>query len=281
MPTNDQLAEFLRRHREHLSPVELGLPTRTRRRTPGLRRDEVAELAHVSTGYYERLEQGRGPRPSVGVLAKVSEVLRLSDDERDHLYRLAGHAAAAARPDPGDADAGLAYVLTAVEDTTPGFISDDLGVLIAQNRLNLTLFGSMTGQNLITLWFTSPEWRDTLEDRSQHEQTGLAYVADLRAAAAQRGHDQTSTTLIRTLRERSADFGALWDRGAVSALHCLNKQVHDPRVGRLDFACSVLTSPASRQRLLLMQAVAGTPTPARLAELTTHNQVVVGGEARP
>jgi hypothetical protein len=147
---------------------------------------------------------------------------------------------------------------------------------VVQNRLNVALFGRMTGRpgyasNLIWVWFTSPAWRDRLEPRAQHERTGLAYVADLRAAAAQRGHDGASTALIGALREVSTEFGELWDRGVVSALHCLNKVVYDERVGRLDLECSVLTSPASRQRLLLLQPVAGTPTRERLELLTTHN----------
>jgi len=96
-------------------------------------------------------------------------------------------------------------------------------------------------------------------------------VADLRAAAALRGHDDSSTELVRVLREASAEFAGLWDRGVVAALHCLNKEVHDERVGRLDFECSVLTSPLSRQRLLLMQPVAGTATAQRLERLATHS----------
>ena len=276
MRPKERFGEFLRRRRELLSPLEVGLPAAARRRTPGLRRTEVADLACISTRYYERLEQGRGPQPSVGVLARVSEALRLSADERDHLYRLAGHAAPAKAVDEGYVDPGLAYVLAAVEHSTPGLISDDLGLLVAQNRLNISLFGPMTDRpgyesNLIWVWFTSPAWRDRLEPRTQHEQTGLAYVADLRAAAAQRGHDGASTALVRALREMSADFAELWDRGAVAALHCLNKQVHDERVGCLDLECSVLTSPLSQQRLLLMQPVAGTPTGERLGRLTTHN----------
>ena len=276
MHPKEQFGEFLRRRRELLSPLDVGLPAGARRRTPGLRRDEVAGLAHMSTRYYERLEQGGGPQPSAGVLARVAEVLRLSTDERDHLYLLAGHAAPVKAADEGYVDPGLASVLTAMDRTAPGFISDDLGLLVAQNRLNVTLFGRMTGRkgygsNLIWIWFTSPEWRDRLEPCAQHEQTGLAYVADLRAAAAQRGHDSASTDLICALHQASVEFTGLWNRGSVAALHCLNKEVHDERVGRLDLECSVLTSPTSRQRLLLMQPVAGTPTGRRLRRLATHN----------
>jgi transcriptional regulator with XRE-family HTH domain len=87
------LGEFLRRRRKALSPTEAGLPARAPRRTPGLRREEVAALATMSTTYYERLERGRGPRPSATVPSAVSAAPRLTGDERAHLFRLAGHTA--------------------------------------------------------------------------------------------------------------------------------------------------------------------------------------------
>lgn len=268
-----ELGDFLRRRRESLAPAG---PSSARRRTPGLRRDEVAALANMSTVYYERIEQGRGPQPSAAVLAGIAGALQLTPDECDHLHLLAGHAAPARRLHGDEVDAGLAYVLTAVEDTTPGFISDDLGELVAQNRLNVELFGRVTGlpgrdANLIWRWFTSPGWRDGLEPREQQEATGLAYVADLRAAVAQRGADHASTALVTDLRTASADFAHMWDRHEVGALHCSAKVVHDPRVGRLDLECSVITSASSRQRLLLLQPAPGTPTRQRLAALSTYS----------
>lgn len=95
------LADFLRRRRESLQPGDVGLPAGLRRRAPGLRREEVAQLALMSTDYYTRLEQQRGPQPSTQMLASIARALRLSDDERDYLYRVAGHGVPTGRPIPG------------------------------------------------------------------------------------------------------------------------------------------------------------------------------------
>ncbi|HEX6352659.1 helix-turn-helix transcriptional regulator [Actinophytocola sp.] len=141
----EELADFLRRRRDALSPHTVGLRVDRRRRTPGLRRDEVARLANMSTNYYERLEQGRGPQPSAAILAGLTRALRLDPDERGYLYRLAGHAAPAeAKPD-GFVDPRLLSVMRAVAATSPAFIADDLATVVAQNELHTTLFGHVTG----------------------------------------------------------------------------------------------------------------------------------------
>jgi transcriptional regulator with XRE-family HTH domain len=272
----NRLGDFLRRHRERLSPTAVGLPEGARRRTPGLRRDEVAHLANMSAVYYERLEQGRGPRPSATVLAGVAEALRMDDEERAHLFLLAGYAAPARPRRRAGIDPGLEYVLRSVEATTPAFIADELGDVVAQNRLNVALFGDFTGltgrgPNLVWRWFTSPEWRHRLEPPEQHAATGLAYVADLRGVLARRGHDAAAVALVEQLRGASAEFVRLWDRQEVSALHCLRKVVHDERVGRLDLDCELLFSSATDQRLLLLKPVPDTPTEARLALLATYS----------
>src|SRR5580700_7261341 len=87
------MADFLRHHREALRPADVGIPVTARRRTPGLRREDVAALAAMSTDYYTRLEQQRGPQPSEQMLGSLARALRLSGDERDYLFQLAGHTA--------------------------------------------------------------------------------------------------------------------------------------------------------------------------------------------
>ena len=89
------MADFLRRHREALQPADVGIPVTARRRTPGLRREDVAALAMMSTDYYTRLEQQRGPQPSEQMLGSLARALRLTSDERDYLFQLAGHTAPA------------------------------------------------------------------------------------------------------------------------------------------------------------------------------------------
>src|SRR5437667_10226976 len=93
-----ELADFLRRVRERLRPQEVGLPSGPRRRTPGLRREELSQLAGMSADYLMRLEQARSPQPSAQLLAALARALRLTEDERDHLYLLAGHRPPEGRP---------------------------------------------------------------------------------------------------------------------------------------------------------------------------------------
>jgi transcriptional regulator with XRE-family HTH domain len=276
MSNRVQLGDFLRRRREELSPAEVGLPPgRGRRRTPGLRRDEVSALANMSAGYYEHLEQGRGPLPSATVLAAMADALRLTAAERDHLFTLAGRAAPAAAVRGESLDPGLGYVLRDMETTVPACITDDLGNVLAQNWVNAELLGQFAGlpgrgPNLIWRWFTSPPWRQLLEPADQHEATGQFYVAGLRAAVGRlRRHDTTAVTLIRDLRQASPDFERMWDQHTISAAYHTTKQVHDPRVGRIDLDCATVASPLSEQRLLFLQPVAGSRAAERIARLAS------------
>ncbi|GIJ46578.1 DNA-binding protein [Virgisporangium aliadipatigenens] len=270
--TRGVLADFLRKRREALSPAEAGVPYGTRRRTPGLRRDEVAVLANMSTVYYERLERGRAPTPSAAMLAGIAGALRLSSDEREYLYLLAGQAAPA-RAATDTADPGLLAVMRACAPTTPAFICDDLGTVVAQNSLNVALFDRFTGLpgwegNLVWRWFTDRHWRHVLEPPEQHTDAGRAYVADLRAVVAQRD-EPASRALLAALLAASDEFAAMWDEHRVAALHCTGKVVHDQRVGRLELECAVVASQDGHQRLLILHPVAGTGTTERLASLVS------------
>lgn len=275
MNNRAQLGDFLRRRREELSPADVGLPAIGRRRTPGLRRDEVATLAHMSIRYYERLEQGRGPLPSAAVLAGMADALQLTADERDHMYMLAGRASSVAADRDGSIDPGLEYVLRDMETTVPACIADDLGNVLAQNRLNVELLGQFAGlpeygPNLIWRWFTSPQWRQMLEPDSQHEGTGQFYVSGLRAAVARLDNDSAAITLVRDLRQVSPDFARMWDHHTISAEYHTTKQVRAPQGGRIDLDCATVTSPLSQQRLLFLQPVPGSRAAERLARLATH-----------
>ncbi|MEU1030472.1 hypothetical protein ABZ402_17285 [Streptomyces mirabilis] len=164
--------------------------------------------------------------------------------------------------------------LTPLAATTPALICDDLSNVVAQNPLNIALFGTFTDRsghekNPTWHWFTSAHWRSALRSASPQEEkaTSLSYVADLRATLAQRGHDPAAATLVADLRSASAEFAEMWDRHRVSTLHCSTKSVFDRQVGRLDLDCVVLAGPLSRQRLLLLQPVPGTPTTDRLNRL--------------
>src|SRR5690349_4550261 len=166
----DQLADFLRRRRAAIRPGEVGLLDGPRRRTTGLRREEVAMLAGMSVDYVVRLEQGRSSQPSTQLLGALARALRLTEDERDHLFRLAR--------------AGLLRMLDLLGDT-PAMVVADLGEVLPQIRLSMLLTGShdgLTGDRryLAYRWFTEPVARvgHLPEERDRHTRQ---LVADLRA----------------------------------------------------------------------------------------------------
>ncbi|WP_344265912.1 helix-turn-helix transcriptional regulator [Actinomadura napierensis] len=248
----DDLADFLRRSRERLAPRDVGLVEGPRRRTPGLRREEVAALAGMSADYYMRLEQARSSQPSVQMLAALTRALRLTIDERDHLYLLAGH-----HP-PEGARAGeylrpsLLYLLDRL-DSVPVQVVGDLGDLLAQNDMALALFGCVCtvapeDRNIVLRWFTEPDVRSHFPAEEREEQA-RQLVADLRAAVTRRGDDEASRALVTRLRAASAEFAALWDRHEVAVRRSHPYRIVHPELGRLDFDCEVLATPAADQRL--------------------------------
>jgi transcriptional regulator with XRE-family HTH domain len=258
----DELADFLRRRREAIRPAEVGLAGGPRRRTTGLRREEVAMLAGMSVDYVVRLEQGRSSQPSTQLLGALARALRLSDDERDHLFHLAGH-----QPPPADgtarlARAGLLRMLDLLGDT-PALVLSDLGEILAQNRASVLLTGDHTGfsgdrRYLVHRWFTEPAVRAASppEERERH---GRQLVADLRAAAGRRSGDPTVAGLVERLQAASADFRRLWAEHEVGARRADRKTFLHPRVGRLVMDCETLVTPDQGQELLVLTpADAGT-----------------------
>ncbi|MET7345242.1 helix-turn-helix transcriptional regulator [Streptomyces sp. NPDC087866] len=257
------LADFLRRSRERLTPRDVGLPEGPRRRTPGLRREEAAVLAGMSADYYMRLEQARGPHPSVQVLAALAGALRLTEDERDHLYLLAGHrppegarAGAYLRP-------GLRYLLDRLGGV-PVQVLSDLGDLLAQNDLALALFGCVCtvaeeDRNIVLRWFSDPDVRGHFADE-EHAQQARELVADLRAATARRGDDEASRALVARCRAASPEFTALWDRHEVAVRRSHPYRLVHPDLGRIDLDCEVLATPAADQRLRIFTPPPGGTT---------------------
>lgn len=248
----DDLADFLRRSRERLTPRDVGLVEGPRRRTPGLRREEVAALAGMSADYYMRLEQARSPQPSVQMLAALTHALRLTTDERDHLYLLAGH-----RP-PEGARAGeylrpsMLYLLDRL-DSVPVQVLSDLGDLLAQNDMAQALFGCVCrvakeDRNIVLRWFTEPDVRNHFAVE-EHEEHSRQLVADLRAAVTRRGDDAAARALVTRLRAASAEFAALWDRHEVAVRRSHPYRLVHPELGRIEFDCEVLATPAADQRL--------------------------------
>jgi transcriptional regulator with XRE-family HTH domain len=274
-----ELASFLRNRRESLSPTQVGLPAGGNRRTPGLRRDEVAELACMSTTYYERLEQQRGPQPSPAVLAAIARSLRLNVEEREHLYLLAGQAPPPRDDQPEDLDAGLVATMESLTATTVAMIIDDLGTVLSQNGLSAELFGDLAraghsgnrtdyAGNFVWGWFTDRAWRASWAPAHTHDATASGLVADLRAAATQRGYDATTARFVEELRAVSDEFARHWDQHEVSRLQPRFELLRHPRAGMLSLECGVLHGQVPGQRLFIFRGAPGTPAGDRLAALT-------------
>ncbi|RDI51917.1 helix-turn-helix transcriptional regulator [Nocardia mexicana] len=277
----DDLADFLRRRREQLQPADVGLLPGLRRRTPGLRRDEVALLAGMSTDYYTRLEQSRGPRPSVQVLGSLARALRLTDDERDHLFHLCDHPA----PDRGGSDGhvgpGLLYLLNKLEDT-PACVVSDLGEILVQNRMHINLMGDGSGRTgmdryLLWRWFTNPQERRKFPDEDWNRLT-RKHVADLRATAARRAGDADVRELVSRLRSASPDFERLWTEHEVAVRISDAKRVEHPQVGLLDLVCETLVTPNASQYLLVFYPRPGTDAQEKLDLLRVIGTQTMGRE---
>ncbi|BEL06691.1 helix-turn-helix transcriptional regulator [Actinoplanes sichuanensis] len=251
----DELADFLRRRRAAVRPAQVGITEGPRRRTAGLRREEVAMLAGVSVDYVVRLEQGRSSRPSTQLLTALARALRLSDDERAHLFRLAGHQPPPASGPAVQARAGLIRMLDLLGDT-PAMIISDLGEVLAQNRASILLSGDHTGlagdrRYLIYRWFTEPEARAvaTPEEQDRHAR---GHVADLRAVAGRRADDPEVTGLVDRLLAVSADFRRRWAEHEVAVRRADRKTFRHPRVGPLTMDCETLLTPDLGQKLLVL-----------------------------
>ncbi|GIF75125.1 helix-turn-helix transcriptional regulator [Asanoa siamensis] len=270
------LAEFLKVRRDALTPGEVGLPGAGRRRTPGLRREEVAALAGMSTDYYTRLEQQRATAvPSEAVLRALTRALRLSRDERDHLYRLTGHRVPERHTDDRHVAPALLSALDALTDI-PAQVMTDLGATLVQNALARAVFGPPTGDgpeaSFVYRWFRDPAARDgyPVED---HAAQSRALVADLRAAATRR-RDAPAEALVARLLAESAEFAALWKLHDVAVLRHRYKRIRHPEVGLLEFDCQFLLDEERAQLLAIFSPLPGTPTAERLTLLALAHDAV-------
>jgi len=267
-----ELGSFLRSRRERIRPAEVGLPTGPRRRVPGLRRDEVAQLAGASVDYYNELERGAGSQPSEQMIAALARALRLTADEREHLYHLAGrpvpvHGGAASHVHPGMLD--LLQRLT----STPAQVITDLHVTLVQNPLAVALLGDQSGfrgarASFVHRWFTEPKAR-RLYPEADHEVQSRAFVADLRAAAARRdAKDVEAGSMIAALLDLSTEFAALWADHDVAFRRNDRKRINHPTLGLIQVNCLNLFSEDCRQRLLWFTPAIGTDS-ADLLDLLT------------
>ncbi|GIH80152.1 helix-turn-helix transcriptional regulator [Planobispora longispora] len=257
-----ELAEFLRNRRARLTPREAGLPEAGRRRTPGLRRQEVAQLAGMSIDYYIRLEQARGPRPSRQVLSALARALMLTGDERAHLFHLAGEAPAPGGGPSGEVPDGVLNMLESLVDT-PAYVIDPKYDVLVWNRLAGVLHGlddaAPEERNMIRWVFRSPDLRVGLCEPGRGR-FARAAVADLRAAAARHPGDPSIGGLVAEMLAASPEFGEMWAAHDVAVQRDQRKQMHHPLIGVIEVDCQVLHIPDRDQRVVLYTTVPGSPS---------------------
>lgn len=261
------LADFLRRRRSSLQPEDVGLPRGQRRRTAGLRREEVAVLCHMSTDYYSRLEQERGPRPSEQMVAAMAQGLHLTRDERDHLFRLVGHAPPTGSGAGLHLSPGVLRILDRLDDT-PAEVVSELGETLRQNRLGRALTGDSTRfegweRSLPYRWFTRAETRRSYHP-DEHEHLSRLFTSQARAMVTRRGPGSRAEAMATALRTASDEFATLWERHEIGVRPRGTKSFLHPEVGRLDLTCQTLLDPEDGHSLLVYTAIPGTESHERL-----------------
>jgi len=241
-PSRAGLAELLRTRRDRLTPADVGLPAGSRRRTAGLRREEVAQLAGVSATYYTFLEQGRDVRPSRQVVAALAGALRLSPAERAHLFQLAGIPLAADDRDLVETVDPVVGTLVSRLDPFPAYVKGGRWDVLAANYAARALFADWAAlapgdRNKVWWMFTDPAARKVYVE---WEQEASDLLGRFRAAAARRPDDPAFTTLIERLHQASPEVRDWWPRYEVRPVGSGTKRLHHPALGDVAFQHTVL-----------------------------------------
>ena len=269
-PRRAELADFLRNRREALRPEDVGLPGGGRRRTPGLRREEVAQIAGVGTTWYTWLEQGRDVRASASVLEAISGALDLTSAEHAHLMLLGrGEEVAPGRAPKEKVNPTIKLLVENLGDG-PSCLTGRRFDFLAWNRAHSVVFGDPAempdGQrNLLWRLFTDPARRDLHPD---WEEGARRIVARFRGEAARHIGDPDFDELISALQERSPEFREWWDLHEVATSGVGRKILRHPTAGKLVFEHAVFRPQESpEQRLVLYSPSPQANTPEKLAKL--------------
>ncbi|MEU9112811.1 helix-turn-helix transcriptional regulator [Streptomyces sp. NPDC048483] len=276
-----ELGDFLRSRRARITPADVGLPAGARRRTPGLRREEVAQLAFISTEYYTRLEQARAPHPSREVLAQLARALRLSDAERDHLHHLAGTPPG---PPPGpsrEIRQSIVDLLQRLPEAAAVVMSATYEV-IAWNDLAAALMEDFSAlsrrdRNLIRRAFLGPYPHGRrLYGASDADEFARTSAQHLRAAAARYPNDPEVTGLVEELLAGSEEFARLWAAHDVTARPTLCKTFQHPLVGPVTVSSDVLDIADRDQQVVIYTAAPGSPSEEALRLLSVLGTQCMG-----
>jgi transcriptional regulator with XRE-family HTH domain len=271
-----RLAEYLRTRREALQPEDVGLPRGQRRRTKGLRREEVAVLSDMSIDYYSRLEQPRGPHPSEQMLGALARGLRLSLEERDHLFQLAGYATPRRSVDADHVNPGMMRIFDGLQDAAAQVVSH-LGETMLQTRLSVALLGDgsvYTGleRSLHYRWFTDPATRLIHPEEERPAQRRII-VADLHTSYTRDGKASRAGAIVDALLATSPEFASLWQEHPVAGPYCGPKRLQHPQLGMLELHCQRLVDPDQSQQLVVYTASPGTDSYEKMQLLS-----VIGGQ---
>ena len=265
-----ELGSALRAWRDRLSAADAGLTVTARRRAPGLRREELAQLAGISVDYVTRLEQGRADAPSAQVLEALARALRLSPAERDHLFTLGRQPPRRSRMRV-DLTPSVTRLLEQLQ--TPVMVNDALWNRLAWNRAFAVMYGDPGAwrgleTNLLWRYLTAAPTR--VRRRGDEGDAYLrSYVADLRMTAARFPDDPRVRRLIPALHAASPRFGELWNNNTVGAVHDTHKTIEHPELGLLELDCDVLSVDGADLRIVLFTAAPGTAAADSLALLAS------------
>ncbi len=264
-----ELADFLRQRRTHIKPEEVGLPGGGRRRTPGLRREEVAHLAGVGATWYTWLEQGRDVRASLDVLEALSRALRLTPAERTHLLLLGR----GEEPPPCKSDERVSPTVRRLIENlgpNPAFVLGRRWDYLAWNDAAVALFGDFAAvprasRNHVWMFFMDPARRELQPDWAR---SARLMVAKFRADSARHIGDPEFEQLITTLRSSSPEFCRAWKKHEVARSGEGRKELIHPAAGRMVFEHAVFNPQETpEQRLILYSPLPDHDTPAKVAGL--------------
>ncbi|WP_280304626.1 helix-turn-helix transcriptional regulator [Nocardia neocaledoniensis] len=263
-----ELATVLRSARSRLSPADAGLPAGARRQVPGLRREEVASLAGVSVDYIVRLEQGRGPKPSDQVLGALTRALRLTDVDRDLVYRLAGSEPPPAGRIPLVIRPSVQRLLDRLADL-PVLVLSAKSDILAWNPLSAALLGDFSAiaparRNIMWQRFLGTGMGRVVMTPEEADSNAAACVGCLRAVKATYPDDPDLSRLITELRTGSTEFESHWRAGRSSTMHSLTKTIAHPDLGTLTLDCDAMHVPDTDQTIIIYSAPPNTPTATAL-----------------
>ncbi|MFJ4691827.1 helix-turn-helix transcriptional regulator [Streptomyces sp. NPDC088766] len=266
------LADFLRARRETLQPEDVGLPRGQRRRTGGLRREEVAALAGMSADYYSRIEQQRGPAPSERMLVALARALRLNQGERDHLFVLGGIPAPRRILRDDHIGPTMMRIVAGLSDV-PAIVLSRLGEALLQTRPAVALLGDYTqysgmSRYLVYRWFTGDPRIRGLYPVEDHPIRGRVFAAEIRDAYTANPTGRAGE-IVAALLEASSEFANIWRLHEVGVTHHhdLKRYLH-PELGELELYAEMLLDPEQCQTLLVFTAVPGSPSHGKLQLLT-------------